>query len=348
MSSELKAQKKQLPEQPPPSPISSLPEEIFIDIIARVPRIHHQTLSQVSRRLRSLISSPELYARRSILKRAEQCIYVAVSKDNTSYIHWFTLCNMKRVSGTDDHRLVHISSLPPMPLHGSYVSFGSNIFAMSGFHVSLIDCRSHTAQPLADMPNAVAGAVAQVINGKVYVIGGARDMMVFDIKTKVWEVKTRQDWEKGKKWLTSVAFGGKIFMRTCYDSFVYDPRGDSLERDEVLHSREWFSSCVVEDVLYYYDACGKCLRGYDPKVRSWGVVRGLERLLPEGCLRAKTVSYGCGGRMVLFLQREESIWCAEIVVERRQGGEIWGDVVWCEVVLGGNFHIMDCVPAVLL
>ncbi|KAL0739654.1 hypothetical protein Bca4012_015864 [Brassica carinata] len=363
-SSEIRAQKKQLP-----SPISSLPEEIFVDIVARVSRSYYPTLSQVSRRFRSLIASPELYARRSFLGRTEQCIYVAISKDQTSDIHWFTLCikpNRDGGGGTSDHhRLVHIPSLPPMPLQGSYVAVGSNIFVMGGFHnwnitssVSLIDCRSHTSQRLADMPKAVAGSVAQVIGGKIYVIGGSdghspmksrsRTMMVFDTETEVWKLKPRPDWEQGKVWFSSVAMGGKIYMRTCYNSFVYDPIAviNKCVGDEVLHSKEWLGSCVIDDVLYYYDVRGKCLRAYDPKLRSWGVVNGLEGLLPRGCSWSKAASYG-GGKMVLFMQTEE-IWCAEIAVERRQGGEIWGRVEWCEVVLGGNFRIMDCVPVAVL
>ncbi|CAN7075363.1 unnamed protein product [Brassica oleracea var. botrytis] len=48
-----------------------------------------------------------------------------------------------------------------MPLQGSYVAVGSNIFVMGGFQdwsitstVSLIVCRSQTAQPLSDMLKA--------------------------------------------------------------------------------------------------------------------------------------------------------------------------------------------------
>ncbi|VVA92833.1 unnamed protein product [Arabis nemorensis] len=32
---------------------------------------------------------------------------------------------------------------------------------------------------------------------------------------------------------------------------------------------------MEEDVLYYYDVRGKCLRAYDPKQRSWGVVKAV-------------------------------------------------------------------------
>ncbi|CAE6151034.1 unnamed protein product [Arabidopsis arenosa] len=289
--------------------------------------------------------------------------------DQTSDIHWFTLCrkpNGQQFSGTaSDHRLVHIPSLPPMPIQGSYVGIGSNIFVMGGFcnwkitsSVSLIDCRTHTAQTLPDMPKAVAISVTELIDRKIYVIGGSdtlsplkspsRSMMVYDTDTEMWELRARPDWEAGKRWFSSVVIGGKIYMRTYYNSFVYDPNEDSCDRDEVLHSKEWSSSCVIDDVLYYYDVRGNCLRAYDPKQRSWGVVKGFEGLLPEACKWSKTVSC-TGGNLVLFLQKTEEteIWSAEIAVERREGGEIWGKVEWCSVVLDGNFHIMDCVAVEL-
>lgn len=252
-----------------------------------------------------------------------------------------------------------------MPLHGSYVGLGPNIFVMGGFcdwkitsSVSLIDCRTHTAQSLPHMPKAVAISASELIDRKIYVIGGSdtlspmkspsRSMMVFDSDTEMWDLKTRPDWELGKKWFSSVVMGGKIYMRTYYSSFVYDPTDGNCVKDEALHSKEWSSSCVIEDVLYYYDVRENCLRAYDPKLRSWAVVKGFEGLLPQACKWSKTVS-NSRGKLVLFLQKTEKteIWCAEIAVERRAEGDIWGKVEWCNVVLGGNFHIMDCVAVVL-
>lgn len=62
-SSEIRAQKNQ-----PPSLISSLPEEIFVDIVAPCLSILlPENLSQASMCFRSLIASPELYTRRSYL-----------------------------------------------------------------------------------------------------------------------------------------------------------------------------------------------------------------------------------------------------------------------------------------
>ena len=50
-----------------------------------------------------------------------------------------------------------------------------------------------------------------------------------------------------------------------------------------------------------------------------------------------TVRYG--GNLALLFRRPGKIWCAEISLERRLGGEIWGKVEWCDPVLTGNFKV---------
>ncbi|CAA7037995.1 unnamed protein product [Microthlaspi erraticum] len=67
----------------PRSLITSLPEDIIIDIIARVRRCDYPTLSLVCKHFRSLVTKPELYARRSLLGCTENCYYVVLTKDKT-------------------------------------------------------------------------------------------------------------------------------------------------------------------------------------------------------------------------------------------------------------------------
>ncbi|CAA7037991.1 unnamed protein product [Microthlaspi erraticum] len=148
----------------PRSLIMSLPEDVIVDIIARVPRFDYPTLSLVSKHFRSLVASSELYARRSLLECAEHCLYVFI------YCRWYILC--RKPDG--NHRLVLISSLPA--LHGteSFVVVGSRIYVIGGGIPSSafsIDCISHTVQNLPSMPTRMTHTVAGVIDGKVYVTG---------------------------------------------------------------------------------------------------------------------------------------------------------------------------------
>ncbi|ESQ51523.1 hypothetical protein EUTSA_v10017894mg [Eutrema salsugineum] len=111
-------------------------------------------------------------------------------------------------------------------------------------------------------------------------------------------------------------------MRDYDYSFVYDPKKSKWETDKMLNSKEWKYACVVDDVLYYHDRYENEIRAYDPKQKCWSVVKGLEDY---------------GGKISLFLNKVKEktyeIWCAEITLERHQGGEIWGKVEWCDQVL---------------
>ncbi|KAL1193253.1 F-box/kelch-repeat protein [Cardamine amara subsp. amara] len=97
------------------------------------------------------------------------------------------------------------------------------------------------------------------------------------------------------------------------------------------------------NVLYYYVVRKNYLRVYDLK-EIWGVVKGVELGLFEDCSWSCTESYG--GNLVVCLQKvvalteTTEIWCAEIVKERCEDGEIWGKVEWYDFMLGGNSCII--------
>ncbi|CAF2328131.1 unnamed protein product [Brassica rapa] len=62
-------------EQSPPSLlIPSLPDDVTVDIVARVPRSHYPSLSLVSKSFRKLIASTKLYKRRSQLGITEHSV----------------------------------------------------------------------------------------------------------------------------------------------------------------------------------------------------------------------------------------------------------------------------------
>ncbi|XP_019093848.1 PREDICTED: F-box/kelch-repeat protein At4g38940-like [Camelina sativa] len=344
--------------------MTSLPEELILDCVARVPRCYHPILSLVSDKFRSFVTSPEIYMVRSLLGNEDHSLYVAISKNQTSAIHWYTLVRKPN----NNHWLVPIPSLPPMPLHGSYVVSGSSIYVMGGFHhwglitpsVSRIDCVSHTVQPLARMPTAVACSVSKLVDGKIYVIGGSdtrprklksssKRIMVFDTEAQTWGFTKKRPagWDVSQRWLSSVETADKIYMRSYQNSYVYEPKKGTCTIDRILHSKEWSNSCVLDDVLYYYDVRKNCLRAYDLKERAWGVVKGVELGLLDDGSWSCTVNYGRS--LAVFLQKvialteTTEIWCAQIVVERYEGGDIWGNVEWYNLVLDGNACIMNCL-----
>ncbi|CAA7041445.1 unnamed protein product [Microthlaspi erraticum] len=256
-----------------PFPIMSLPKDIIVDIIARVGRRDHPTLSLVSKQFRSIVSSPELYARRSVLGRTEHRLYVLLHEYMPS---WKKCLYVLR-----NRRLVPI---PTLPKSGIFVAAGSKIYAF-GMDIAYtrkavsIECRSHMVKTLPSMPYMLTRA-ASFIDGKIYVSGNCDydgnevSMVVFDTETQMWEAEVIEpDIKVGSQIRCSLVMGGKIYLADYHSSVFYDPKERTWGRDEMLDSKSWMGkgACVLDDVLYYYDASENCLRVYDPRrgVGEW-------------------------------------------------------------------------------
>ncbi|KAJ4891311.1 F-box/kelch-repeat protein [Raphanus sativus] len=137
----------------------------------------------------------------------------------------------------------------------------------------------------------------------------------------------------GEDWDDCVVMADKMYTRDYRKGFVYRPKEGKWEREEMLSSKMWSKACVLDDVLYYLDKLE--LRAYDSKQRCWGVVKGLEKLLPKTCrsdsetlVQISTARYG--GRLALCFSKgkpfySKRIWqgrmmktsCAEISLERQ-------------------------------
>ncbi|KAF8068499.1 hypothetical protein N665_1148s0016 [Sinapis alba] len=340
--------------------ITSLTDDIVVDILARVPRRDYPALSLVSKQFRSLVTSHEIYVRRSVLSCTENCLYLLLSCCGNPNDRLYIL----RRNANGNRCLVHISSLLGVPSGESFVAVGSMIYGFGGTDddrtplsssAFSIDCRSHTVKPLPKMPVPMADTAAGFLDGKVYVFGHcsmkSEVMVVFNTESQMWEPGLiKPDTSPAETWHYGymAVMAGKIYTRHVLNNFVYVPKENKWETDEVLNSKEWDEGvCVLDDVLYYHDSCENCLNRYDPKERRWGVVNGLEELLAEIRTLYWTDTVRFGRNLALyFLKREEEpssetiqkIWCAEISLGRRQGGDSWGKVEWCDHVLtAGKF-----------
>ncbi|ESQ38681.1 hypothetical protein EUTSA_v10029470mg [Eutrema salsugineum] len=285
--------------EPQPSLIMSLPDDIIVDIVARVPICYYPTVSLVSKSLRSLVASPELYTRRSLLGFAEHCLYVILYNYNTKNYRFYIL--RRKVHS---NCLVIIRSFPCMPCSASFLTVGSKIYVVDSSSSLSIVCRSHTVQPISHIPMCVYNKVAGIIDGKIYVIGDWwwKRVTVFDTETQMWEPKM-------------------------------------IKPDMELGNTLLIEGVVIEDKIY--------MRDFEDSFRCWSVVKGLEKFLLKmtSSWWSQTVSYG--GKLALFFCKDgdaRKIWCAEIALERRQGGEILGKVQWCDVVIDdGIFRMVKCL-----
>ncbi|CAH8349095.1 unnamed protein product [Eruca vesicaria subsp. sativa] len=347
--------------------IPSLPDDVALNCLARVPRHHHPNLSLVSKTFRSLPKSPLLYTTRSLLSATETILYVAIRIPPSTGARWFTLLHR---ASTNSNLLVPIPSCPSPSLVGSaYVAVGSEIYVIGGSikdvpssNVWCLDCKLHTWRRVGNMRVGREFAAAGVIDGWIYVIGGcvvdnwARAINWaerFDLKAQRWEAVASPGVEVREKWMhASAVMGGRVYAMADRNGVVYEPKGKEWGVPEKRLDLGWRGrACVIEDVLYCYDYLGK-IRGYDPKERVWREVRGVESL-PKFLCGATMANRG--GRLAVLWEgkagsggcRKMEIWGAEIEVERRGEGEIWGKIQWSGAVftVPNESAIVNCLAA---
>ncbi|KAG7570372.1 F-box-like domain superfamily [Arabidopsis thaliana x Arabidopsis arenosa] len=184
------------------SPISflSLPYEVVLNCLSRVPRTHDQILSLVSKSFRSIVASPDLEAERIRILKNETCLYVCLKLNNTNpNPSWFIL------SQTPKQKLIPLPSFPyPHPNCCTVVSSGSEIYMLGGFvtkgkrsrRAYALDCKSHQWRRLPKMRIARKDAAANVASdGRIYVYGGCSRVYNNSVNWGEIYYPTTQTWE---------------------------------------------------------------------------------------------------------------------------------------------------------
>ncbi|CAF1699618.1 BnaC03g16810D [Brassica napus] len=327
---------------------TQLPEDVIIDILARVPRCNYPRLSLVCKHFRSLIASPMLFAVRSLLGCTELCLYVLLHNRETGGDQRWSILRQKI---KDNSRLVLI---PSLPVAQRYAAVGSKIYMFDSTkddsvttNVLSFDCRSHTVQPLPSIVN-VYTTVADIINGKIYGLGyhntnSEKPMVVLITETQTWEPVMTIPESVYYMWPPNfVMMVGKMYMLCPGGSYVYDPKESRWETDEKL--KFWVKGT------------------YDPKQRRWEWWKVWNKT--KSCSPVSwTKIVGYGRKLALFFCKEEvtrerwgadisperqEIWCAEISLERQEGEGIWGKVEWCDqVMVAGNFIGSKCIAVMV-
>ncbi|ESQ43448.1 hypothetical protein EUTSA_v10015277mg [Eutrema salsugineum] len=345
-----------------------IPDGIAEIILAKVRRRGYPVLTLVSKTFRGLIVTPRLHDLRLRLGATEPILYACVG--STLFLRGPRWCILYRkpysnLPNTVSVRLLEIDSLPPMPWGSAVVTIGHEMYVIGGCVgltrtnvVFVIDCRFHTYRFLPSMRVARCGAAAGVFNGKIFIVGGcemrAMDWMeTFDIKGNFW---IRGRWTTGippyvsSKFVTYAVMEKKIYIlgeRMCY-TYTPGEQGGLLEYVMPGEFMSFFwqeSSCVIDGLLFSTNP----QRGlgaspiiiYDPKQKIWRPLTGLQGF-PANILLHSSKMANFGGKLVIlgpdeywyFLNKgKREIWCVEIALERRQGGEISGKVESVAVVL---------------
>ncbi|CAA7055263.1 unnamed protein product [Microthlaspi erraticum] len=344
------------------TPITSLPDDLLLSCFARISRLHYPALSLVSKSFRSLLASPELYETRSLLGRAESCLYVCLKYYPDHNYRWFTLCQKPSRTKTNDdtsekkkkdkssgHLLVPIA-IPnsPQVYQEGVVTVGSTIYAIGrpinhspSSSLWILDFNCHVWRKAPSMLVERYYPAADVVDGKIYVAGGCEEinssnwMEVFDPKTQTWEIVLCPLAERycSNSVNKSAVVEGRIFYMFGNDGVAYKPEEDSweaIERPSDLELR-WlqFSDCVIDNVLCRL-AISDVFEWYDFKRQSWISMRSL-RGLPKFGREVIVQMADYGGKMAVFSYNPSSghkgmaIWCEVISLERRKSRNGDGD-----------------------
>ncbi|CAH8361211.1 unnamed protein product [Eruca vesicaria subsp. sativa] len=361
---------------PPPPSLSSLPDEIVLSCLARIPRSHHLNISWVSRNLRSLVRSPQLnlLVDRTLHKNS---LHVCLEKDDHSSFHWLTL----KETSTKEYGLV--PNPTPFPSHPNYdsstVTVGSKIFCIGGprgepsTDLWILDTKSGTITqgPSMTVPRDEHKAAVGVIDGKIYVIGGQplnfsddgniheeEEILVevFDPKSETWELAGTENVRRSLRCSASVE--GKVYMVEYKKTGVYNPREGEGERLVHMVSERLsdggskdklkdmvYCVCVVEDVLFaFFNRTG--LMWFDTQLNVWRSLVGRDgKELPLVPCVDGMAEYE--GRLVVMytdFDGSNSVQCMFVSLDRARG-KICGTIDWSGILatLPYSFRFLHCL-----
>ncbi|RYR76512.1 hypothetical protein Ahy_A01g001098 [Arachis hypogaea] len=69
--------------------IPSLSNDVALGCLARVPQFYHSNLSQVSKTIRSLLSSPLFYDAHTTFYDKQTMLYFSVNYPDSNHVQWF-------------------------------------------------------------------------------------------------------------------------------------------------------------------------------------------------------------------------------------------------------------------
>ncbi|KAF3549973.1 hypothetical protein DY000_02001444 [Brassica cretica] len=276
----------------------SLPNDVALNILARISRIHHPSLSLVSKCFKSILSSRELDVTRTLMDKTEKHIYLYLKFRRHTKPCWFAL------TPGPDQKLKQLPSFPyeHHPDSPTVVSSSSEIYLIGGL------CLEEVTQP------------AGFIDGKLYVLGGRESSgEVYDPKSGTWEpymMNIQKDVMLGNF--------GYFVTNTC---FIAE---EKILCRVVNHlGSNFLTWCDLGDKMGWRQVKG--LEGLFPVPPDFVSVAS-----PEGGRRLTVwwVSYQKEDNLVLVSEIE--IWCAEISFQIRSREEVYGVVEWSKVLHSMN------------
>lgn len=265
--------------------IPCLPDEISLEILARVPRICYLNMKMVSRRWRAALSGAEVYQLRKELGRTEEWVYI-LTKVEDGKLAWHAL----------DPSSGRWQRLPLMPntQRGSLGLWPRILMDPSTKFADMVRGWLGTMDTSVNMP--FYGCGVGTVDGCLYVLGGLSSSSA--IKS-VWRYDPcANSWQESSPMTTGRAFcktsvlddklyvvggitRGKKGLTSLRSAEVYDPRTglwapvpsmlfSKFTRPVAAGATTYKGRLCVPQNLYYYpfyaDISGEM---YDPKTNTW-------------------------------------------------------------------------------
>ncbi|KAJ0264493.1 hypothetical protein HA466_0028400 [Hirschfeldia incana] len=345
--------------QPSSSSFLSLPSDVALKCLVRIPRCYDLNISLISKTLRSLVRSQELYLLRSQLKSVYLSYHIYQGRFGRSPIYWITFRPGEK---TTDYQLepksLSLAGVPSPNYLGSAVSVGSEIYFIGGISVPstkiwILDTRSGH---LRTAPSMKVGRLAYklavgVVDGKIYVIGGSDEdsqVEVFDQETQTWDFAGEEKVKCESRF--SVSMKQMVYM-VSRDGRVsaYSPReGINNDATEMQSDIVKFL-CVVGNVLY---ACFKKsgLMWFNTKLKVWR--RVVDRDGKDGKLELYSFAtekiVACEGKIAFLWTLRNvhpmNLMCKLIALDR-VGEEIRGRIEWSGIMatFPAKIFLKDCL-----
>ncbi|KAH7652700.1 F-box domain-containing protein [Dioscorea alata] len=149
--------------------ISSLPDEISLQILARVPRICYLSMKLVAKNWKAALSSNEVYQLRKELGLTEEWLYILVKVERENTLMWLGLDPVSRKW----QRLPPIPNVPPEEESSSTALIGSWMWNVLGSSVKIADyIRGWMGRRNVFERIRLCGCATGVVDGCLYVVGG--------------------------------------------------------------------------------------------------------------------------------------------------------------------------------
>ncbi|EOA19334.1 hypothetical protein CARUB_v10003749mg [Capsella rubella] len=294
-------------EEAPSILFSSLPNDIVLNILARVPRRYNSILSCVSKQLRFLIRSSELRITRSLLGKDRFYVCFLEISSITTSDHWSTF--------TEDRPcLVSIPFPSPPEPFSAILTLGPEIYFYGGLLEKHVD-------PRLSVRKVASRRMQRYPSASVY------------LKTQTWQVAPNPTAKLQclSKYVVAQSLGRKIYGRDNQNVIIYDTRDGECEK--IIPANENYKCgvmCVVDNVIYMHYYC-LGLMWFESKEKLWRMVHGLEL---NGHFSSTAMAEHNGKMAFLWHDRNKrELWCAMIALYGSSQVAIHGRVEWSHRLL---------------